>query len=99
MFKQSKKTIVQHLRALSTLRYWTLLVCTFFLLLTAILLFSSWLFIRTTESLDAEVLPTFESNAAHIRAIEADIVEAERAIRERTGGGETASQNRDEVVE
>ena len=99
MFKQSKKSAVRHPRALSTLYYWTVLVSTFSLLLTGALLFSSWLFIRTTESLDAEVLPTFESNAAHIRAIEADIAEAEGAIRDRTGKRGVASQNRVEVVE
>ena len=67
------------------MRYWTWLVCTFFLLLTGALLYSSWLFIRTAQSLDAEALPTFENNGSRIRAIDADVTEAERAIRGRTG--------------
>ncbi|HEY0980455.1 MAG TPA: hypothetical protein VGE18_03565 [Candidatus Paceibacterota bacterium] len=97
MFKKTKNpklyTGAQNPRTYSTMRYWTVLVCTFFILLTAALLFSSWLFIHTTESLDAEALATFENNSARIRGIEADIAEAERAIRERTGEEEIIAEN------
>ncbi|MFZ4500528.1 MAG: hypothetical protein ACOYMZ_03510 [Minisyncoccia bacterium] len=99
MFQKVKKQHIQNLRTHSTLGYWTWLVCAFFVLLTAALLFSSWLFIHTTELLDAEALATFENNSGRFRAIEADVAEAERAIQERTGEEEAASQNSAEVVE
>ena len=99
MFQKVKNQTAHNPRTNSALRYWTWLVCTFFILLTGALLFSSWLFMHTSESLDAEALPTFENNSARIRGIEADVAEAERAIQERTGEEGVASQNSTEVVE
>ncbi len=99
MFQKTTKTPTQNPRSYTTLTQWTWLVCTFFVLLTGALLFSSWLFLGMTESLDAPALPTFESNAARIRAIDASVLATEEAIIARVGQEESASQNGVEVIE
>lgn len=85
MFEKSKKTTAKNPRVYTPLHYWTWLVCTFFLLLAGALLFSSWLFLEITKSLDAEALPTFETNAARIRSITNSVTATENAIMTRTG--------------
>lgn len=88
MFEKNKKTIIKNPRLHTPLQYWTWLVGIFFLFLTGALLFSSWLFLEITRSLDAEVLPTFETNAVRIRNINTSVTATEAAIHSRTAKDE-----------
>ena len=76
-------------------RFWTILICIFFVALIAELLYFSWFFIRTTEALDAPALPSLETNTLKIDSMEKRIKAVEDSIESRTG----ATQNTGPVVQ
>ena len=66
-------------------RYWSFLFSGFIIVLTLQLLYFSWYFLRTTKILDAPAVPTLETNAQKITAIEKKLEKIEAAVQDRVG--------------
>ncbi len=65
-------------------RFWTYFLSCFILVLAAELLYFSWFFTQTVQELDAQAVPTLETNGATIKAIEDRLDTIESTIQKRT---------------
>lgn len=87
----------QRHRSFNPHQFWVYFLSAVVLVLSAELLYFSWFFTETVRALDAQAVPTLETNGATIKSMEDRLDMIEDAIQKRTGA--VSSQKYVPVVE